>query len=58
MKKVVNIILSIEGDWTNKIETVMRLENIPSNADHVSAYNNENNTTTICFNYIEEREVY
>lgn len=58
MKKTVNIIIALNGDWTNKIETVMRLENIPSDAAHISTYNNENNTTTICFNYIEEREVY
>ena len=58
MKKTVNIIIVLENDWTNKLDTVMRVENIPSDAARISTYNKDNNTTTICFNYIEEREVY
>lgn len=57
MKKAVNIIITLNGDWTNKIETVMRVNNIPSGAARISTYNNETDTTIICFNYIEEREV-
>ena len=58
MKKTVNIIITLKGDWTNKIETVMKIENIPSDAAHISTYNNETDTTTIGFNYIEEREFH
>lgn len=58
MKKTVNIIIVLENDWTNKLDTVMRVENIPSDATHISTYNKDNNTTTICFNYIEESEAY
>lgn len=57
MKKTVNIIITLEGDWRNRIETVMFIEDIPSAAAHISVYNAENDTTTICFNYVHEREV-
>lgn len=57
MKKTVNIIITLEGDWRNRIETVMFIEGIPSAAAHISIYNDESDTTTICFNYIHEREV-
>lgn len=56
MKKVVNIIITLKGYWTEDIEKIMRIENIPTDAARISTYNNENNTTTICFNYVEERE--
>jgi len=57
MKKTVNIIITLNGDWRDKIETVMFIEGIPTEAAHISVYNNENDTTTICFNYVHEREV-
>ena len=58
MKKTVSIIISLKGDWTKSIEKVKRIENIPKDAATISTYNNETETTTICFNYIQEREVY
>lgn len=57
MKKIVNIIISLKGDWTKSIEKVKRIENIPTDAVIISTYNADTETTTICFNYIEEGEV-
>lgn len=53
----VNIIITLNGDWTDRIETIRRIEHIPSETICLGMYSETINTTKLYITYNEEREV-
>ena len=57
IKKMIQISLTINGDWTDKIDTVRKIENLPPETICIPFYSDEYNITKIYASYYIEEEV-
>lgn len=56
--KIVALTLTIKGDYTDKIDLIKRIENIPENTLIVSKYDPFTNTTVLSCMYEQEVKEY